>query len=213
MRKWTLIAVGVLALMLAAGPAQAWYVDFTAMNPDPDNNNKVDFGWTDAASGFSFYGYNTALDPDHPQNLWWDSQDGFGVWGSGYEADEVEQPEALYIDFGRTLYITEVYLTDLFYEGPQGLEYYEIGLWGTDGVNWVQFAQDDINKTVDLSNGEYTLVVNAWLDGIWLTAPGATDTGNHEFSVAGLEAVPIPGAVWLLGSGLVGLAGLRRRNK
>jgi hypothetical protein len=32
-------------------------------------------------------------------------------------------------------------------------------------------------------------------------------------AVEGTNAVPIPGAIWLLGSGLLGLVGIRRRNK
>jgi hypothetical protein len=41
----------------------------------------------------------------------------------------------------------------------------------------------------------------------------AVDGGTfNNFSIAGSE-VPIPGAVWLLGSGLIGLAGFRRKAK
>ena len=39
-------------------------------------------------------------------------------------------------------------------------------------------------------------------------------TGGYDFETTLAAApVPIPGAVWLLGSGLVGLVGLRRRNR
>lgn len=37
-------------------------------------------------------------------------------------------------------------------------------------------------------------------------------TSNGYFCNAFLSATPIPGAIWLLGSGLVGLAGLRRKR-
>jgi hypothetical protein len=41
---------------------------------------------------------------------------------------------------------------------------------------------------------------------------GSNYAGNTPLSVTiGLSSVPLPGAVWLLGSGLLGLAGLRRK--
>jgi len=39
-----------------------------------------------------------------------------------------------------------------------------------------------------------------------------TATGDVIFNPTQASEVPVPGAVWLLGSGLMGLAGLRRRN-
>ena len=47
-------------------------------------------------------------------------------------------------------------------------------------------------------------------------APGKMILGeNHEFSVAGVDVnpVPEPATMILLGSGLIGLAGIRRRFK
>lgn len=50
----------------------------------------------------------------------------------------------------------------------------------------------------------------------WLLADGVTvidgDLG-FPFTIASVNQVPIPGAVWLLGSALFGLVGLRRRIK
>jgi hypothetical protein len=40
------------------------------------------------------------------------------------------------------------------------------------------------------------------------------DAGNDGYAVDNIStATPIPGAVWLLGSGLLGLIGLRRRTR
>ncbi|NOU15464.1 MAG: VPLPA-CTERM sorting domain-containing protein [Methylococcaceae bacterium] len=41
---------------------------------------------------------------------------------------------------------------------------------------------------------------------------GAIGVDNIKIA-ANVSAVPVPGAVWLLGSGLAGLVGLQRRKK
>ena len=44
-----------------------------------------------------------------------------------------------------------------------------------------------------------------------IVAPSGGDGWALDYAELTINPVPIPGAVWLLGSGLVGLAGLRRR--
>ncbi len=39
-----------------------------------------------------------------------------------------------------------------------------------------------------------------------------TATGLSGYAVSGTAPVPIPAAAWLLGSGVIGLAGIRRRK-
>ena len=58
--------------------------------------------------------------------------------------------------------------------------------------------------------GEGTFSNNAW------DRPSQSDTLLHigdERTYADFELVPIPAAVWLLGGGLIGLLGLRKRFK
>ena len=78
-----------------------------------------------------------------------------------------------------------------------------------------------------MSNGIYNNSAGVVTDGVWGTSDGSTWTlasGNYynngtmyyapAFSVNGTPvSTPIPGAIWLLGSGVLGLIGMRKRIK
>jgi hypothetical protein len=59
-----------------------------------------------------------------------------------------------------------------------------------------------------------------WVDGgtigspfVYFTAEINNNNGPQSYGQGQTSAVPIPGAIWLLGSGIVGFVGLRRRQK
>jgi hypothetical protein len=54
---------------------------------------------------------------------------------------------------------------------------------------------------------------NANFDFMSVTVTGCTDTDNTGFACAPAPVVPVPAAVWLFGSGLLGLVGVARRRK
>ena len=54
------------------------------------------------------------------------------------------------------------------------------------------------------------LSTNTYIDDLAVLPPETTE-GSNAYNSMELDVVPLPGAVWLLGSGLVGLLGLRRK--
>jgi T5SS/PEP-CTERM-associated repeat protein len=81
-----------------------------------------------------------------------------------------------------------VYLS-LFTGSDQNLS--TLGIWHYDGSTWSAFTANDLAY-----DGTYA---------------SFTVTGFSGYAVSGTAPVPIPAAVWLLGSGLAGLVGMRRR--
>ena len=104
------ILVSLFTLFLF-GTAFATYIDFTVPGPDPDNDNRV-------ASGYLINqgGVTVTIESAGNEVLWWDSTDGFGIWGAGYEKDEIDSSEIMKVTFSSTVYVSYFYITDLFYE-------------------------------------------------------------------------------------------------
>ena len=65
--------------------------------------------------------------------------------------------------------------------------------------------------TGSLSAGSYNLIVEAITDADGLSYANGVGSANGSFGLE-LTAVPVPAAVWLFGSGLIGLAGFARRK-
>ncbi len=201
MAKYAKVSMLVsLVTLFLFGTAFATYIDFRVPGPDPDNDHRVASGYLINQGGVTL-----TIASAGPEDLWWDDKDGFGIWGDEYENDEIEDEEIMIISFSSTVYVSYFDLTDLFIEGTD--PYAEEGSWFSPGLGSTSFSQNDSTVT----NGEYKLDINAYIDEIWFSAPGKINGEDHEFSIAGV-AVPEPPTLILLGCGLIVFAGLGRNR-
>lgn len=139
--------------------------------------------------------------------LAWKKVDGMGntLWENGIQQRGTMPYSA---DSGGLIVVYEPFRNG----GTLSLGYAESadpGVWGPDTFIPIH----DAFTGVQFSNGYGPLLrigVNggSQTDG-WMTA----DVGGLYYKALDQQAVPIPGALWLLGPGLVGLAAIRRRFK
>lgn len=178
-------------------------------------NLTVDFrtsAWSGADNQASFaVGTATAAALPAGRTLFQDNVDGLGVRG-GSENDEIDQAEQIRVTFAGGKNLRGFWVTDLF-ASPDGAGD-PLGEHGRIVINGGALTIDFYGNNSDQANGEQFidfgtdyLVTSAVFSAIGT----ATNNANNEFSVAGAVAAPEPITMLLLGTGLLGLATLRRR--
>lgn len=127
--------------------------------------------------------------------------------GAGISNDELDAQEILTLTFDSVVEISELYFLDLY--NGQSQEQAEISF---DGVF---FANVDGTETA--GQGGYAELVFSPIFALILqfTAPINSlhsDDSNNDYALAGVNvsAIPIPPAIWLLGTALAGLFRIRR---
>jgi hypothetical protein len=217
LNKIITVAVAILILGFASG-AQADFIDFRGNN----------FSTADDDAYFTYESAGLTITPGLTNpgeaTLYWDKKDGFGVRSSnGYEYDEIEGTEYLHLSFNTSQLLNKILITDLFVEpfSNGNGSYLETGYYSFDNGSWTQFYAES-SQVLEISNGELSLIFPSLkITDVWFKAPGKLYYDdiktNHEFSVAGIdvtpEPVPEPATMLLLGSGLAGMFGLRRKLK
>ena len=227
------ILLPLLGILLLSTGASASYIDFTDSGPSPIPDfspalGQTSFPITIDGVKLTFTPGTNPPDTVNPPTLWWDSTDGFGVQ-YGYEQDEIEGPEFLTLSFEvlngiaplgaqanmTPFYLEKVFVSDLFNEWgytERGAYQYE----GPDGMSkWVDFFAAP-GQDFGVTNGERSIDIYQPVHWITFAAPGLLQNGqNHEYALQGIQGspVPLPPAVLLLGSGILGLAAVRRRMK
>jgi hypothetical protein len=199
--------LAVILVLLFAGTASASTVDFRDAATFGGALNQSSF--TASVDGNAI----TLAATPAGARLWWDSTDGLGVQYL-FESDEIQGVERLRISFSAPVRLSGMLITDLFNENG----YLERGFYQLNGSgSWVEFTA--LSSQTPGTNGELTVPIDSSIlvTSIAFKAPGLVlyPLQDHEFSVAAIDAtpVPIPAAVWLLGSGMVALFGLRRRRQ
>jgi len=116
--------------------------------------------------------------------------------------DNVTYNEQLRLDFGRSVTLSEI----TFVNGDHGTAFDGVFKLAVDGGP---------AATYNLSNLFSTTLTGQTFDFINPNIAGGSNvSNNYQFyiSAVNVAAVPVPAAVWLFGSGLLGMAGISRRK-
>jgi uncharacterized membrane protein len=86
----------------------------------------------------------------------------------------------------------------------------EAYIW--DSTNGMRSLQDVLtDEGLDLTGWTLHVAHGISADGKTIVGWGVNPDGNTEAWIAHVSPVPIPGAMWLLSSGLISLMGIRKR--
>lgn len=87
------------------------------------------------------------------------------------------------------------------------LDWFPVTFGGVTGSSWGLYVSNDIHYDYTAGNVYIEVLDNGSASGAWFE--GSLNLPEQTTS----SPVPVPGAAWLFGAGLFGLAGLRRKMK
>ncbi len=196
MKRLTFLFVLTVSFFTGLGFASAYTIDFEDLGTsDPFNSNVTD---PDLYQGFSFYGASSYAKPSTDDNTYrWDGTNGsYSIAANTFGGITIKSATAFDLE---SFYVTnDATGYTIYYSG-----YNENG-------------QEIYNGSIENANGyqQYFVDLASWGDIYEFrisTSSGGGNLAHVCLDDLTINPVPIPGAVWLLGSGLIGLVGIRRR--
>jgi hypothetical protein len=195
MKKLSLITVGFMLILFVSGAHAALLVD-TGEDPEATKPKLSSSQWL--AGEFVLDNTSTITDIEG----WMQEKPGTVTIAIRNDGGEVPG--------------SEIYSQSFELVGPVfTLEWHGISSLSwllNPGTYWVSFEIRE-GSTYDgmMGRGANPLLNNAYYEnGAWVPYDGTNTPVRIQGDVG---AVPIPGAIWLLGSGLIGLVGLRKKLK
>jgi hypothetical protein len=181
---------------------------------DPGNPYGIDF----LVFGNAFYVGNGSVSDDTDMNTY--TLTG-GIWAEEVTVSVSQDGETWYT-FSEGPYADSAYPTNAY-------------LWDSENAEWTDTLSDftkPVDPTLTVSSGDTAADIIAAYDGSgggtgfdlddlydlygveldWIQYIKVEGSGGEIDAFADVAAVPVPAAVWLLGSGLLGLIGIRRKN-
>ena len=132
--------------------------------------------------------------------------------GGGYAGsdDNLQVNEVLGFVFGSAKKISDVGIWGKHDHVPDGTK---VLIWtDTGGFDLLDVVADKITLGFELTEMAIFGSMSDWYKGFMKEHFRIGTTNTDALYVAGINEVPIPAAVWLFGSALLGLTGLRRRK-
>ena len=225
---------GVMAFGFVTSAAHAAVIDFTDPATAMETGSVLGVGWTLTSPtnplGITFTPYDgvglcpgSALYCSSAAN----GKDGAGVQDDEVTGASINSGERLQLTFAQPIVVTGFYFLDLFSRGPapeqnsSEREEARVSFNDIDYLTHVFLANK--NQIVGESPGYKEVSILPTIVGangsVWFTAFFQNgrfyDDGTNDYSLAGVkvEAIPIPPAVLLFGTALIGMGFLARRRK
>jgi hypothetical protein len=105
------------------------------------------------------------------------------------------------------------YLLSFYYAPRKDVAYESNGIELKFNGDWLLSASGDNNTDPDWKEYHYTVFGTGGKDRVLFTALGVSDSYGGSIDKVSMSSVPLPGALLLFGSGLLGLVGVRRKIK
>ncbi len=217
------------ACLIGSGASYASTLNFTSKSGNLGHSfTETNDGVTIKVSGFKFSGGNSTPSSAGAQNT---IIEGFGGWGLGigggnnpeHTADNRGDREFFLVEFDQSVSLSSASISEWgnnrrsTYGGDSDVDY-----WGGAGTfdfdNLGTLFGDNVHHGL-LGNGQTRdIMFNSGLGNVnWLLlGPEAFGTSVYSFIKLrninyDVAAVPLPATVWLMGSALLGLGGLKRK--